>query len=144
MNDQPDRKDEFGSFDEISEADRKAALDIFGRAIIESRDRAVTQWDQILTSNRGYPAWERLLNRRPDLDERTREILKEALPHAIDTFMYCLLDELDGSRTIRVSVTLDSGMVIDVARASWGLAAEPTTDEGWLVRFSKQRFDQPG
>ena len=144
MNDQPDRKDEFGSFDEISEADRKAALDIFGKTLIESRDTAVTQWDQILTSKRHYPAWERLRSRYPDLDGQSREILREALPHAIDTFMYCLLDQLDGSRTVRVSVTLESGMVIDVARASWGLAAEPTTDEGWLVRFSKQRFDQPG
>jgi hypothetical protein len=111
--------------------------------LIESRDHAILQWDQILEGKRKYPPWERLLDRLSHLDERTSEVLKAALPHMIDTFMYCLLDLLDGSKTVHVSVDLENRTITNLARASWGLAAEPTGNDGWLARFSKQRFEDP-
>jgi hypothetical protein len=143
MSNDPQRNAASSLFGDLSEADRKAALDLFGKLLIESRDRAILQWDHILEEDRKYPPWERLLDRFPDVDERARDVLKAALPHMIDTFMYCLLDRLDGSKSVHVSVDSGNRTIADLARASWGLAAEPTGKDGWLVRFSKQRFEQP-
>jgi hypothetical protein len=144
MSDDPERNAASSLFGDSSEADRIAALDLFGKLLIESRDHAILQWDHIVEGNGKYPPWERLLERFPDLDERTRHVLRAALPHMIDTFMYCLLDRLDGSKSVRVSVDSGNRTIADIARASWGLAAEPTGKDGWLARFSKQRFEQPG
>jgi hypothetical protein len=130
-------------FGKLSEADRKAALDVFGRFMIEARDTAIIQWHQILDGKREYAPWERVLRKFPEFDERCRDVVRTVIPHIVDTFMYCLLADLDASQSVRVSVTLDSQTVADVARASWGLPAEPTGAQGWLVRFSQQRFEQP-
>lgn len=61
----------------------------------------------------------------------------------LDTFMYCLLNRLDGTKSVRVSVDLDNITITNLARASWGLAAEPIGNDGWLARFSKERFEDP-
>jgi hypothetical protein len=131
-------------FGSISEADRRAVLDLFGKMVLDARDRAVLQWDQILSGTRKDASWERLLHKFPDLDVRSREMVKEILPNAVDTFMYCLLANLDGpEQAVQISVAIGDTMVENIARLSWGLPAEPAGDDGWLARFSKQRFEQP-
>jgi hypothetical protein len=72
-----------------------------------------------------------------------REFLKDVVPNIVDTFMYCLLAELEHSRVVRVSVALGDSSIQDVARLSWGLPAEASGEDGWLSKFSKQRFEQP-
>jgi hypothetical protein len=69
--------------------------------------------------------------------------MKEALPHIVDTVIYCLLADLDAKRTVQVSVVREDRTFANIARLSWGLPAEPTGDDGWLMQFSKQRFEQP-
>ena len=128
----------------MREADRKAVLDLFGQFIMKNRDYAIAQWDRILEGKQKYPPWERLLERHTDVDERTRQVVQEALPHIIDTMIHCLLAELDAkASTIRISTTSDNVTVDNLARASWGLATEPVGEDGWLARFSKERFEQP-
>jgi hypothetical protein len=133
----------FGPFGEITETDRKAALDLFGKMLIGARDRAILQWDQILEGKHRYPVWDRLVAANPDMDDRSRFAIKNSLPHIVDTFMYCLLDALESNRSVRVNVVVNERIVNDIARVSWGLVAEPTTDSGWLAKFSTQRFEQP-
>jgi hypothetical protein len=140
---EPDKK-AASLFGDMTEADRIAALDIFGRMVIEARDRAILQWDHILDKDSQYPPWVRFMRKFPNLDKGSREIVKEALPHIVDTFMYCLLDELEAtSPKVRVSVSLNNETIADIHRISWGLPSEPTGDDGWLARFSKQRYEQP-
>ncbi len=126
-----------------NEKHRKAALDVFGKMLMTTRDTAIVQWDQILAGQRQYAPWNRLLRKIPVMDKRSLEIIREVLPHIIDTVLYCLLADLDATQAVRISVALEEGVVADVARESWGLAAEPTGDNGWLARFSGQRFEQP-
>lgn len=142
MTNEPD-KAAASLFGNISEADRKAALDIFGKLLIETRDWAIEQWDQILVGKRKYAPWERLLRKLPDIDERSREAIKEVLPNIIDTFIYCFLENLDASQAVRVSVQSGTDSITSIAKMSWGLSAEPAGEDGWLVRFSKERFEQP-
>ena len=130
-------------FGELDESTRKAALDVLGGLLIEARDTAIVQWDQILDGSRKYAPWERIRQRLPELEIRSRDAIREALPHIVDTFLYCLLSELDASRNVRVSILLNGATIEDAARKSWGLAAEPAGEHGWLTRFSKQRFEQP-
>ncbi len=143
MTNQPDPNQAPDLFGEIREADRRGALDAFGKLLMKTRDAAIHTWDEILAGGK-YPPWERLLGRFPDLDERCRQVIREAIPHIADTFMYCLLSNLDGpSQPVQVSVSFGNEMIPNIARLSWGLPAEPTGNDGWLVRFSKERFEQP-
>jgi len=144
MTNEPHRNPLADLFGEISETDRNAALDVFGKLLMESRDEAIVQWDQILLGERPYPPWDRLLAKFHELDERSRAVVSEALPHIVDTFMYCLLDHLEGNNSVRVSVVFGDKAVPDIARVSWSLPGEPSGEHGWLKRFSKQRFEQPG
>ncbi len=142
MTSESDRRPAGNLFGNINEADRKAALDAFGEFLMKTRDAAIRHWDQLLSGGK-YPPWERLLHRYPDLDERSLEIVRETLPHIVDTVLYRFLADLDASRKVRISVVLEDREFADIARLSWGLAAEPVGDEGWLARFSKERFEQP-
>jgi hypothetical protein len=143
MTNESDPRPAAGLFGEISEVDRRAALDVFGRFLIEVRDQAIVQWDQIFAGKRRYAPWERLVGRSPDINQECISAMGEALPHILDTFMYCFLADLDASQSIRVSVDWDGRTAESIAKLSWGPAAEPTGENGWLVRFSKQRFEQP-
>ena len=131
------------TFGGMSDAERRVALDIFGRFLMATRDLAVEQWDQILAGKRKYSPWERLVGKSPDLDDRAREAIHEVLPHIVDTFIYCLLADLDASTSVRVSVESEGVTYSSIARLSWGFPAEPAGNNGWLARFSKQRFEQP-
>lgn len=143
MSDEPSKK-AASLFGDMTEADRMSALDLFGKMLIEARDRAIVQWDHMLDGGRHYPPWERFLQKFPNFDERSREMIREVLPHIVDTFMYCLLDELEATaQTVRVSVLLGNETIPDLHRISWGLPSEPTGENGWLARFSKQRYEQP-
>jgi hypothetical protein len=124
--------------------EEKEALDIFGRMMMEARDRAILQWDQLLTeSGRKYPPWERVVKSTPGLTDEHREVLRKTLPHIVDTMLGCLLAELDWNQQVRISVETTHGVVDDLPRHSSGFTAEPCGEDGWLVRFSKQRFEQP-
>jgi hypothetical protein len=133
-----------GPFGAISESDRIAALDIFGKFLMECRDSAISQCDGTLQGRGKYPPWERFKARHPDLDQRAIELIKEAFPQMMDTFMYCLLGGLDArAHTVKVSIESGNISVPNLARISWHLAGEPTAEDGWFVRFSKQRFELP-
>jgi hypothetical protein len=142
MKTDPERESAQGPFGNISEAERRAALDAFGQMLMNTRDASILHWDAVLAGGR-YPPWDRLLRRCPELDERSREVLREALPHIVDSVLYHLLADLEASQAVRVSVMLENKTFANIARLSWGLPAEPAGDDGWLVRFSKQRFEQP-
>lgn len=143
MTNQPEPNAAPDLFGNIPEADRRAVLDTFGAMLMHTRDAAIQTWDGILAGGT-YPPWERLLRKHPDIGERCREVISEAIPHIVDTFMYCLLSNLDGpDQSVQVSVAFRNAMVANIARLSWGLPAEPTGNDGWLVRFSKERFEQP-
>jgi hypothetical protein len=122
----------------------KEALDIFGRMLMAVRDSAIVQWDQIIEgSRRKYPPWERLEKATPGLTAEHREVLYKALPHIVDTVLYCLLAELDANQQVRVSVETSKGVIDNLPQKSWGFPAEPCGPNGWLERFSTQRFEQP-
>lgn len=126
-----------------SEEERKKALDAFGWLLMSTRDLAILQWDQILAHKRNYAPWQRLVKKFGELDDRSLEIVSEVLPHIVDTVIYCFLADIDASQAVKVSVISNGSEIKDVARLSDGLPAEPVSDNGWLVRFARQRFEQP-
>lgn len=133
-----------GPFGAISESDRIAALDIFGKFLMDCSDSAISQCDGTLEWRGKYPPWERFKARRPDLDQRAIKLIKETFPQMVDTSMYCFLGGLDAhAQTIKVSIDSGDISVANLARISWHLAGEPTAADGWLVRLSKQRYKLP-
>ena len=143
MNDNSQQNHSTGPCGDLCEADRKAALDIFGKLLMEVRDNTIRHWDRICADKTKYAPWDRLTRKFPDLDERTREIIGNALPHIVDYYIYRLLAGIDANEAVRVSVITEAITVTNIARVSWGLPAEPAGDDGWLQRFSKERFEQP-
>src|SRR5688572_782932 len=120
--------------------EEKEALDIFGQMLMEVRDWAIRQWDRILVSpDAKYPPWERLVKATPGLAEEHLGVLRKALPHIVDTVLYSLLAELDANEQVRISVETPNGVIDNLPQHSWGFPAEPCGENGWLVRFSKQR-----
>jgi hypothetical protein len=130
-------------FGAISEVDRKRALDVFGKMLIDARDSTIKDWDSIIDGKREYAPWQRALTKFPELSGDARQLLQASLPHVVDTFMYWILSNLEANPSVRVSVEFDGRAVDNLALMSWGLPAEPTGDDGWLARFSRQRFEQP-
>jgi hypothetical protein len=138
-------------FEDIPEGERRAVLDLVGKLFIEARDDSIGHWDRLLAPTgptgprpHGHPQWERVKRRFPDMDERTREIVRDVLPHIIDTFLYNLLYGFDAHASeIQLAVKHNGKTFPNIARISWGLPGEPMSEEGWLVRFSKQRFEDP-
>jgi hypothetical protein len=145
MIEKPNRDESLGVSGHVGENERKAVLDVLGKMLMETRDRSIIHWDQMLSGKRPYAPWERVKLKFPNLDDSSLDLLRSVIPHVIDTCIYNLLAELDASHSngVRISVTYNGKTYPDVARISWGLVGEPMSEEGWLVRFSKQRFEQP-
>jgi hypothetical protein len=127
----------------MTDANSISSLDAAGRLIIKSRDRAIVQWDQIISGIRTYGPWERILAKVPELSASHREAIQSVLPHIVDTVFYCFLAELDASDSVKLMAATVDGVEHDVAFESSNLPAEPCGENGWLVRFAKQRFEQP-
>jgi len=117
-------------------------LDRFGEVLIQSvRDRTISNWDKILDGQmKGYSA-QQVKKKIEGYSEEQKEILKWLVPKIVDTGLHNLLAMVEEHQNIKLKVT-GNGENGNIGDLSDGLAGELYTEDGWISRFSKERYEE--
>lgn len=117
------------------------ALDSFGSFLMKAvRDGAITHWDMVLNGAMKDEGSQKFHAAVASLPPEAVEILSALVPKVVDTSLHTLLQSLEESNDIEITVKTDSGECVSIADASDGLAGELYSDKGWFARFSEKRL----
>jgi hypothetical protein len=120
----------------------KRALDKFGTILMEKvRDESIQQWEDTLEGRVKAPALLKLNSAVSQFTPEQKEFLRAVISKVVDTTLHHLLWTLEQEEDVKVSVGIDAGVTSDIAKASDGLSGELYSDEGWIRRFSKERYE---
>lgn len=73
--------------------------------------------------------------------EKQKEILKWLVPKMVDAGLYNLFAMIEEHHNLNVEVT-SNGERGNIRHLSDGLAGELYTEDGWISRFSKERYEE--
>jgi hypothetical protein len=120
----------------------RTALNLLGELLIRQvRDESIDHWDRISESqmqDRRYSAALAALGKGSSPDQ----VLREILPSIVDTTLHYLLWSIEQSRTVKLMVQVQ-GNEYDAAKVSDGLPGELYSEDGWIARFSSERYSPP-
>ncbi|WP_454054441.1 hypothetical protein [Clostridium sp. Marseille-Q7071] len=117
-------------------------LDYFGKILItEVRDETITSWNMMLRGKmRGITA-QQIREKISVFNDEELEVLKWLIPKIIDSSLHNLLLMIEQNDAIKVEVD-DGQKDNDIKEISDGLEGELYTEDGWISRFSKERYDE--
>ena len=111
-------------------------LDYFGETLInEVRDRTIRLYDKKIHGTMVDEASRKIYSKLSNFDEEHKAVLEEIIAGVVDLSLHNMLCVLDEHEDIKVLVNEDN-----IAEVSDGLAGELYTEDGWIERFSKQRY----
>jgi hypothetical protein len=121
----------------------KRPLDYFGEVLMQKvRDEAIDDWDRIITGGMKSPRAQMVYNKIIEENPDSVELLKWIIPKIVDTTLHHLLCTLEQEEGIVIKVISDDEQVESIRDVSDGLAGELYTEDGWITRFSKQRYEE--
>jgi hypothetical protein len=123
-------------------AQEHEALELFGELLIRQvRDVTITHWDKILDGRMKGPPAQRATERLASFNEEQRETIRRLIADVTDTALHYLLWTLEqDSARVSVDVRMETGVVSNMAEVSGDFPAELYDENGWIARFSKERF----
>jgi len=119
-------------------------LDKFGKTLMSKvRDSAIRNWDMILDGRMKGDMANNIRQELSTFSDEQRELVYRLIPNIVDTTLHYLLWAIEQEHSIEVIQSLDNNDRADVAEISDGLPGELYTKEGWIERFSTQRYEEP-
>lgn len=113
-------------------------LDLFGELLIKQvRDETISEWDMILNGKMKGVTAKEVKNRISSFNQEQLEVLKWIVPQIVDLNLHNLLFTIEESDELFVAID-DK----EIKEESDGLAGELYTEDGWIRRFSNERYDE--
>ena len=120
----------------------KIILDQFGMLLMKRvRDMSINELDQCLT-NQPKDVLEKRAHEIFGDNELVKRMVSLFIPIVVDTVIHYFLWMLEDEKGLRLSFETSSGVTQNIREFSDGLSGEIATSEGWVVRFSKERYDE--
>jgi hypothetical protein len=117
-------------------------LDYFGKILMSDvRDETITSWDMIVNGKMKGITAQQVKEKLTCFSEEQKEVLNWLIPKITDTCLHNLLVMIEQSNKVKVSVN-DGQTNIEVKQISDGLECELYTEDGWIKRFSNERYDE--
>jgi len=117
-------------------------LDKFGEVLMESvRDRTISNWDMILNGKMKGLSAQQVRERIKGFSEEQIETLKWIIPKIVDVGLHNFLVMIEEYENINVEV-ISNDKNGNIRELSDGLAGELYTEDGWIFRFSKERYEE--
>lgn len=121
----------------------QSALDYFGEIIIEQvRDRSIREWDKTLAGLMKGVKSDQYAKIYHNMSFEQQEYVKAMIPQIIDTTLHYMLWTLEQSKSIDIGITLDYEKTERLQDKSDGLSGELYTEDGWIMKFSKERYEE--
>ena len=113
-------------------------LQYFGNKLMkEVRDRTIREFDLRVSGKMMDEESQRLANKMQNMNEEQRELINKIISQSIDLCIHntlCLLEDNDD-----IVLLVDD---ISISECSDGLSGELYTEDGWIQKFSEQRYDE--
>lgn len=119
-------------------------LDYFGKILMEQvRDEAISDWNMILEGKMKDSESLKIYKEIHSFnDEKFIFFLKKIISKVVDSSVYHLMRVLEEEANIKISVEINGEKISDLNSESDGLAGELYTEDGWFMRFSKEKYDE--
>ena len=117
-------------------------LDYFGEILmLEVRDRTIRNWDMILDGKMKGSVAQQVRDKMLNFNREQIEVLKWLIPQIVDLNLHNLLAMVEEHNEIKLGV-YDGETNKNINEISDGLAGELYTEDGWIKRFSENRYDE--
>lgn len=117
-------------------------LNYFGKILMaEVRDETITSWDMMLNGKMKGITAQQVREKIAGFSDEQLEVLTWLIPKITDTCLHNLLVMLEQNDEVKVFLN-DGKINTDIKEISDGLECELYTEDGWIKRFSKERYDE--
>lgn len=117
-------------------------LDYFGTLLMSDvRDETITSWDMILNGKMKGITADQVRDKVSGFSDGQIRVLSWLIPKITDTCLHNLLVMIEQNTRVKVLVN-DGHTNIDIKHISDGLEGELYTEDGWIKKFSKERYDE--
>ena len=119
-------------------------LDYFGEVLVKNvRDYTISEWDRdIVRKNATVRAGKILYEKFKNCTPEQLELIRWLIPQVVDTTLHYFLCMFEQEENIDIAVTLDGEYIERLQDISDGLCGELYTEDGWISRFSKERYEE--
>lgn len=113
-------------------------LSCFGEILIhEVRDRTIHGFDLRITGKMRDKSSQQLFEEIQEMDDSQRQLIAKIIPQIVDLSIHNMLCMIEEQTNIDLKIEKES-----IAEISDGLAGELYSEDGWIQRFSKQRYEE--
>jgi hypothetical protein len=117
-------------------------LDTFGEILIKKvRDGAIQDWESIINGKMKSQRSSEIREKLSSFNDEQIEIIKDLFPMVVDSTLHHLLWTLEQEDTIELTIEVNQ-KVSNIRDISDGLAGELYTEDGWIMRFSQNRYNE--
>ncbi|WBW96086.1 hypothetical protein [Oceanirhabdus sp. W0125-5] len=121
----------------------KNSLDILGQSLMKYvRDETILTWDKMIEGDMKGVTAQKVEERLSNFSEEDLESVKWIISKIVDQGLHNLLAMFEECEELFLGVKVDSGEIEDIKEESDGLSGELYTEDGWITKFSKQRYDE--
>lgn len=113
-------------------------LSRFGEILIkEVRDRTIHGFDMIVTGKMKDDSSQKLFHEIKQMDDKQNQIIEKIIPKIVDLSIHNMLCMFEEHADIEVNMNNEC-----ITEISDGLAGELYTEDGWIQKFSKERYEE--
>ena len=121
----------------------KNSLDVLGQSLMKYvRDETISTWDRMIDGKMKGLTAQKVKEKVSGLSEEQLEILKWIIPKIVDQGIHNVMVMFEECEELFLGVNRDSEEMEDIKEESDGLAGELYTEDGWITRFSNERYDE--
>ena len=113
-------------------------LSYFGEILMnEVRDRTIRGFDMKITGKMMDKDSQKLFEEVNKMKDEQRLLVEKIIPQIVDLCIHNMLCMIEDCTSIDIQVEKKS-----ICEMSDGLAGELYTEDGWIQRFSRQRYEE--
>ncbi|ADZ85084.1 hypothetical protein QTL86_22675 [Cellulosilyticum sp. ST5] len=113
-------------------------LSRFGEILISDvRDRTIRSYDMRINGKMKDESSQKLYSEVEQLDITQRQLIERIVPQIVDLSIHNMLCMLEEHSNIDMQIEGES-----ISEISDGLSGELYTEDGWIQRFSNQRYEE--
>lgn len=117
-------------------------LDFLGQTIMHKvRDVTISNIDMIINGKMKGDEAKAIREMLVDFNPKQIEILKRIIPRIVDRTLHNFLWMIEQEDDIDLLINSESGF-LSAKELSDGLTGELYSDEGWIAKFSKERYEE--
>ncbi len=113
-------------------------LNYFGQILMEEvRDRTIRGYDMRVNGKMRDSNSQKIFEEVQQLNDVQRQLIKRIIPQIVDLCIHNMLCMIEEHSNIRMLMDGES-----ISEMSDGLAGELYSEDGWIQRFSEQRYEE--